>query len=102
MNKHEIFALTNRNANIVKTNEYQYLRQITDQKLRNKEKHAKTLTSFRQNNEVNIQNLKKVVKYVIDSYTQDCVAFKILAFDIQEIMKHHLSNIIANLNISNF
>ena len=82
LNKHEIFALTNRNANIVKTNEYQYLRQITDQKLRNKEKHAKTLTSFRQNNEVNIQNLKKVVKYVIDSYTQDCVAFKILAFDI--------------------
>ena len=88
--------------NIVKTNEYQYLRQMTDSKLRNKEKHSKTLTSFRQNNEVNIQNLKKIVKYVLDSYTQDCVPYKILAFDIQEIMKHHLSNIIANLNTSNF
>jgi uncharacterized protein YdhG (YjbR/CyaY superfamily) len=68
--------------NITKSVEYRLLKNITSKKLRSKEKFAKTLTSFRQNNEVNIQNLKKIVKFIIDSYNQESLPYKVLAFDI--------------------
>jgi hypothetical protein len=37
---------------------------------------------------VNIQILKKIVKFVIDSSNQDYVAFKVMAYDVQDIMKN--------------
>ena len=75
------------------------MKNIASKKLRSKEKFAKTLTSFRQNNEVNIQNLKKIVKFIIDSYNQESLPFKVLAFDIQEIMRQHLNNLTTNMNV---
>ena len=72
--------------------EYKLLTNINNKKLRSKERFAKTLTSFRQNNEVNIQHLKKIVKFIVDSYSQECLPYKVLAFDIQEIMRQYLTN----------
>jgi hypothetical protein len=83
---------------VTKSVEYLLLKKITTKKLRSKEKFAKTLTSFRQNNEVNIQNLKKIVKFIIDSYNQESLPYKVLAFDIQEIMRQHLNNLTSCLN----
>lgn len=78
------------------------LQDTLDSKLRHKEKESKSLTSLRQNNEVNIQNLKKIVKYIIDSYQQEVMSFKVLAFDMQEIMKTHLSNLMPNQTMKDF
>lgn len=83
---------------VTKSVEFRLLKNITSKKLRSKEKFAKTLTSFRQNNEVNIQNLRKIVKFIIDSYSQESLPYKVLAFDIQEIMRQHLNNLTSNLN----
>jgi len=98
MNKHELFLYTQRGLNVTKTVEYKLLKNIASKKLRSKEKLAKTLTSFRQNNEVNIQHLKKIVKFIVDSYSQECLPYKVLAFDIQEIMRQYLSNVAASMN----
>ena len=76
------FLVQGESSSITKSVEYRLLKNITSKKLRSKEKFAKTLTSFRQNNEVNIQNLKKVVKFIIDSYNQESLPYKVLAFDI--------------------
>lgn len=56
------------------------------------------LTSFRQNNEVNIQNLKKINKYLIDSYSPESIGIKVLANEVVDIIKNHLNNVITNLN----
>lgn len=91
-NKHELFAYTQRGLKVTQTVEYKLLTNINNKKLRSKERFAKTLTSFRQNNEVNIQHLKKIVKFIVDSYSQECLPYKVLAFDIQEIMRQYLTN----------
>lgn len=98
VNKHEPFLYTQGGLNVTKTVEYKLLKNIASKKLRSKEKFAKTLTSFRQNNEVNIQHLKKIVKFIVDSYSQECLPYKVLAFDIQEIMRQYLSNVAASMN----
>ena len=68
-NKHELFAYTQRGLKVTQTVEYKLLTNINNKKLRSKERFAKTLTSFRQNNEVNIQHLKKIAKFIVDSYS---------------------------------
>lgn len=60
------------------------------------------LTCFRQNNEVNIQNLKKINKYLLDSYSPESIGIKVLANEVVEVMKLHLNNVIANLNSISF
>ena len=95
----EVFmeSITTSTSQITETLDYKMLKNITDIKLKNR-----GLTLFRQNNEVNVQNLKRIIKYIVDSYTQECVPYKVLAFDIQEIMKLHLNQVVANLTLTNF
>lgn len=76
---------------VSKSPTYILLKNTSDNRLRNKERQAKILTSFRQNNEVNIQTLKKGIKYILDSYSAECLQCKPLAADLQEIIKVHLS-----------
>lgn len=66
--------------------EWIFLRNLVDEKLL--ESKQKTLTSFRQNNEVSLQSLKKIVKLIIDSHAPECLPFKFLAFEIQDQIKN--------------
>jgi hypothetical protein len=61
--------------------DFKLLRNITSKKIKSKDNFARTLTIFRQNNEINILYLKKIIKYILDSYSTDCGPFKLLAQD---------------------
>ena len=63
------------------------LRNITSKKIKSKDNFARTLTIFRQNNEINILYLKKIIKYILDSYSTDCGPFKSMAQDFQETIR---------------
>lgn len=52
--RNEYFSITDRTSSLTKSDSYRILRKIVEEKLRTKEKQVKSLTSFRQNNEVNI------------------------------------------------
>ena len=80
--------------------EWVFLRSLVDEKLR--ESKQKTLTSFRQNNEVSQQSLKKIAKHIIDSHAPECSPFKFLAFEVQDMIKNQLNTAIANLNSQNY
>lgn len=67
--------------------DFKLLRNITSKKIKSKDNFARTLTIFRQNNEINILYLKKIIKYILDSYSADCGPFKFMAQDFQEIIR---------------
>lgn len=67
--------------------DFKLLRNITSKKIKSKDNFARTLTIFRQNNEINILYLKKIIKYILDSYSTDCSPFKALASEFQEIIR---------------
>lgn len=67
--------------------DFKLLRNITSKKIKSKDNFARTLTIFRQNNEINVLYLKKIIKYILDSYSTDCVPFKPVALDFQEIIR---------------
>jgi len=43
-----------------------------------------------------------VVKYITDSYSPEVMTYKVLAFDIHEALKQHLTNLVPNLTPQEF
>lgn len=94
MNQSQVmeYASNSLDADICQNIDYKLLKNIASKKIRSKDNFARTLTIFRQNNEVSVQNLKKVIKFILDSYSSDCVAYKALALDVQEVIRLNFSN----------
>lgn len=74
-------------ADITQSVDFKLLRNITSKKIKSKENFARILTIFRQNNEINILYLKKMIKYILDSYASECLPFKDVALEFQEIIR---------------
>ena len=62
--------------------DFKLLKNITTKKIISRDNFARIMTIFRQNNELNSQHLKKVVKYLLDSNASECLPFKVLAYDM--------------------
>lgn len=48
------------------------------------------LTKFRQNNELCVLNLKKIIKQILDSKKADLLPLQVLAIDLQEVIRENL------------
>ena len=67
---------------IAESVDYKLLKNIATKKLNSRSNPTTMLTKFRQNNELCVLNLKKIIKQILDSKKADLLPLQVLAIDL--------------------